>query len=133
MEQETQLINWLMTGLKQPVDRISELFYFDQRDNAFFSVLIVDYFMFDINDDGSYVLADGVTTGYSQKDLEMLADRLYRIETNEHIVVLPRHGELNDADCLEKLNTFLKDHGIDLRTTDLWLPEGVGNITVNLE
>lgn len=49
MTKQEQIYNWLTTGLQQPADRLSEIFYYDKRDKEFFSILVTDYFMFDEN------------------------------------------------------------------------------------
>lgn len=76
---QEQIYNWLTTGLQQPSDRFSEIFYYDKRDNEFFSILVTDYFMFDEN----LNIAKDTTTTYTKENLETLIDRIRRIENKD--------------------------------------------------
>lgn len=89
MSRQEQIYNWLTTGLQQPANRLSEIFYYDKRDNEFFSVLVTDYFMFDEN----LNVAKDTTTSYSKENLESLIDRIRRIENKDDTIIsLPRLG-----------------------------------------
>ena len=78
-----QIINWLIyASLKEK--GMSEMFYYDRRDNAFFSVMMFDYWLF--NED--LTIADNVTSSYSQKDLNILADKIRRIDKNDPTITM---------------------------------------------
>ncbi len=68
MTKEEQIYNWLSIGFQQPADQLSEIFYYDKRDNEFFSVFVTDYFMFDEN----LNVAENTTTTYTKENLETL-------------------------------------------------------------
>ena len=76
---QEQIENWLRIGFTQPIGKISEVFYYDKRDNQFFSILVSDYFNFDEN----YKIPNNVTSSYPKNILLILADRMQRIENND--------------------------------------------------
>jgi len=76
MTNKDTILNRLTTGFQQPADRLSELFYYDKRDNQFFSVLVTDYFLFD----NELNLDENASSTYSKTSLESLHDRIKRIE-----------------------------------------------------
>ena len=70
----------------EQVDRLNECFYFDRRDNEFYSVFITDFFLTDKNSQADYP-----NNPYSEKELALLKERLYRQEDNDSsILPLPR-------------------------------------------
>ena len=134
MSKQEQIYNWLTTGLKQPADRLSEIFYFDKRDNEFFSVLVTDYFMFDEN----LNVAKDTTTSYSKENLESLVDRIRRIENKDaSIISLPRLGNSKSATDTEtvsqQLESFLNLNSINIETVTIWEVEENGTITIDLK
>jgi hypothetical protein len=76
MTLSTQIRNWLTIGFEQPVGSLNEDFYYDKKNNEFFSIVIGDQFMLDEN----LNLASNVTTTYSKKQETSLIDRIRRIE-----------------------------------------------------
>ena len=70
MNRKEQIYNWLATGLQQSAGSYSEIFYYDKRDNEFFSILVTDYFMFD----KKLNVAKDTTTNYTNNNLEILGD-----------------------------------------------------------
>jgi hypothetical protein len=87
MSKQEQIYNWLTTGLQQPSERLSEIFYYDKRDNQFFSIFVTDYFIFDEN----LNVAKATTTNYTKENLEILIDRIRRIENKDAAIIsLPR-------------------------------------------
>ncbi len=125
---ETSL-NWLTTGLQQPPNQLSELFYFDKRDEQFFSVLVTDYFLFD---DELNLAKDAYST-YSKKSLDSLQDRIKRIESRDvDIVVIPRLGEIEEKEIQKQISLFLQTNNIDLDTVTIWETEDNGTITINI-
>lgn len=134
MTKQEQIYNWLSTGLQQPADRLSEIFYYDKRDNEFFSILVTDYFMFDEN----HNVAENTTTTYSKEDLETLIDRIRRIENKDvSIISLPRLGNTqNTADTESislEIDNFLNLNSINIETATIWEAEESGTITIDLK
>ena len=95
MTKQEQIYNWLTTGLQQPADLLSEIFYYDKRDNEFFSILVTDYIIFDEN----LNVAKDTTTTYTKENLEILIERIRRIENKDiSIISLPRFGNSENID-----------------------------------
>ena len=134
MTKQEQMYNWLTTGLQQPADRLSEIFYYDKRDNEFFSILVTDYFIFDEN----LNVAKDTTTSYTKENLETLIDRIKRIENKDvTIISLPRLGNLaNTADTefiSQQTDSFLNLNSINIETATIWEVEEGGTITIDLK
>lgn len=134
MTKQEQIYNWLTTGLQQPADRISEIFYYDKRDNEFFSILVTDYFMFDEN----LNVAKDTTTTYTKENLETLIDRIRRIENKDvTIISLPRLGNSpNTAETefiSQQTDSFLNLNSINIETATIWEVEESGTITIDLK
>jgi hypothetical protein len=134
MTKQEQIYNWLTTGFGQPDDRLSEIFYFDKRDNEFFSVLVTDYFLFDEN----LNVAKDTTTSYSNEKLECLVDRIRRIENKDaSIISLPRLGNSKISTDTElitlQINSFLNLNSINIETTTIWEVEQTGTITIEIK
>lgn len=129
---EERIYNWLKIGFLQPSERISELFYYDKRDNQFFSILITDYFHFDEN----YNVPKNATSSYPENILELLADRMKRIENDDKsIIPLSRTNkeENTDDDYLDqKIETFLNLNSINIKTATIWDVDSIGSITIDL-
>lgn len=128
-----QIENWLVIGFTQPLEKISEVFYYDKLDNQFFSILFSDYFHFDEN----YEVPKNSTSSYSKNILLLLADRMRRIENNDNsIIELPRLGELtenNDIENLsEKIDSFINLNAINIDISSVWEIDQTGSITIDL-
>ena len=134
MSKQEQIYNWLTTGLQQPSDRLSEIFYYDKRDNQFFSILVTDYFIFDEN----LNVAKATTTNYTKENLEILIDRIRRIENQDvAIISLPR---LNNSTSVEnpelisqQAENFLLLNSINIETATIWEVDENGTITIDLK
>lgn len=134
MNRQEQIYNWLTNGLQQPADRLSEIFYYDKRDNEFFSILVTDYFMFDENLD----VAKDTTTTYTKQNLETLIDRVKRIENKDNTIIsLPRLGDSTKAFdttlILQQADGFLNLNSINIETVTIWEVEEGGTITIDLK
>ncbi|WP_017496498.1 hypothetical protein [Flavobacterium sp. WG21] len=129
---EEQIENWLRIGLSQPQDRLSEIFYFDRRDNQFFSILVADYFHFDKN----YNIPKNAVSSYPESTLIVLADRMKRIENvDKSIITLSRtkKGEDSTDEYLNrKMEAFLNLNSIDITTATIWEVDEIGSVTINL-
>ena len=134
MSKQEQIYNWLTTGLQQPSERLSEIFYYDKRDNQFFSILVTDYFIFDEN----LNVAKATTTNYTKENLEILIDRIRRIENKDAAIIsLPR---LNNSTSVENpelisqhVENFLLLNSINIETATIWEVEENGTITIDLK
>lgn len=128
---QEQTYNWLTAGIQQPADRLSEIFYYDKRDNEFFSVLVTDYFMFDEN----LNVAKDTTTSYSKENLESLIDRIRRIENKDDTIIsLPRLGNSKGAEFIsQEVDSFLNLNSINIETATIWEVEENGTITIDLK
>jgi hypothetical protein len=81
---EANLYNWFGYALTEQVDLMNERYYFDIRDNQFFSIFITDWFL--IKDPG-----DGIESPYTTSEFLLLEDRIGRIEKkDETIIPVPR-------------------------------------------
>lgn len=134
MIKQQQIYNWLTTGLQQPSERLSEIFYYDKRDNQFFSILVTDYFIFDEN----LNVAKATTTNYTKEDLEILIDRIRRIENQDvAIISLPRLGNSANVDnpelIYQQAENFLLLNSINIETATIWEVEENGTITIDLK
>lgn len=134
MTKQEQIYNWLTTGLQQPADRFSEIFYYDKKDNEFFSILVTDYFIFDEN----LNVAENMITNYSKENLETLIDRIRRIESKDFsIISLQRLGNSANVDNTEfisyQVESFLNLNSINIETATIWEVEESGTITIDLK
>jgi hypothetical protein len=134
MTKQEQIYNWLTSGLQQPADRLSEIFYYDKRDTEFFSILVTDYFMFDEN----LNVAKDTATTYTKENLEILTDRIRRIENKDvSIISLPRLGNSANVDNTEftsqQAESFLNLNSINIETATIWEVEESGTITIDLK
>lgn len=134
MTKQEQIYNWLTIGLQQPADRLSEIFYYDKRDKEFFSILVTDYFMFDEN----LNVAKDTTTSYTKENLDILIDRIRRIENKDvSIISLPRLGNSVNHDNTEfisqQVESFLNLNSINIETATIWEVKESGTITIDLK
>ena len=130
MTDKQELFNWLTIGFKQSPEGHSELFYFDKRDNQFFSLLVTDYFLFD----DKLNLAKDTSSTYSLKSLNSLQDRVKRLDSNDKsVLAIPRLGEINAEEIQKQIEQFIETNDIDLDTVTIWETEDKGTITINLE
>lgn len=130
MKIKDQIYNWLTIGLTQSSERFSEIFYFDKRDNQFFSVLVTDYFMFDDNLD----IADNIETNYSKKNLKTLINRIKRIENKDATIIsLPRLGNLAPESISQEITSFINLNSINLDSLTIWEIDEDGTIKIDLK
>lgn len=130
--EKERISNWLAVVFSSPVDqRVSEIFYFDFKDNQFFSILVMDYFLFDEN----WSIDPSTVTSYTREELFVLADRMKRIETNdESILYIPPKGITDEEQIGEAILEFLETNQMDLSTASVWLPSDENSsITFNID
>jgi hypothetical protein len=81
-----EIRTWLERAFCEPFGRINEAYYFDRRNNEFFSVFITDYFL---TDPGS--TEEFPNSPYSQEELATLSQRIDRLEDNSSFIIsIPR-------------------------------------------
>jgi hypothetical protein len=86
MSDRYNIYKWLRIAFSEQVDSINESFYFDRRDNEFFSVFVTDYFLTDPLSTETYP-----GNPYSAEELDILAKRIQRIEDNDAVIIsIPR-------------------------------------------
>ena len=127
MTDQEQIYNWLIAGLQQSPVKFSEVFYYDRRDNQFFSILMTDYFLFESNGE----LAKDATSTYSASILKLLKDRVGRINIDTDIIALPRLGDTED-DYLQQADSFLNLNAINIDEATIWEVEESGSITLKI-
>lgn len=128
MTTQTQIQNWLIVGLQQSPLKFSEVFYYDKRDNQFFSILITDYLLFEKNGD----LSKEATSTYSENTLKLLADRIRRINIDANIIALPRLGN-TEEDYLQQAERFLNLNSINTDESTIWEVEEGGPISIKIK
>ena len=125
---QEQIYNWLIIGLQQSPVRFSEVFYYDRRDKQFFSILMIDYFLFEA--DGE--LSKDATSTYSIDTLKLLKDRIARINIDADVIALPRLGDTED-DYLQQADSFLKLNAINIDEATIWEVEESESITIKID
>lgn len=133
INKQQQIYNWLTTGIQQPSHRLEEMFYYDKASKEFFSIMVVDYFLFDEN----FEIANDVTSSYSIETVENLAGKIRRIESgSSEIIAVPRlgfGGLANESEhVLTEIDSFLNLNAINIDDAMIWLPEESGSITISL-
>lgn len=125
---QEQIYNWLIIGLQQSLIRFSEVFYFDRRDKQFFSILMIDYFLFEA--DGE--LSKDAASTYSVDTLKLLKDRIARINIDADVIALPRLGDTED-NYLQQADSFLNLNAINIDEATIWEVEESGSITIEVD
>lgn len=125
---QEQIYNWLIIGLQQSPVRFSEVFYFDRRDKQFFSILMIDYFLFEA--DGE--LSKDAASTYSVDTLKLLKDRIARINIDADVIALPRLGDTED-NYLQQADSFLNLNAINIDEATIWEVEESGSITIEVD
>ncbi|MEB0263992.1 MULTISPECIES: hypothetical protein [unclassified Mucilaginibacter] len=128
MNIQEQIYNWLIIGLQQSPVRFAEVFYFDRRDKQFFSILMIDYFLFEA--DGE--ISKDATSTYSVDTLKLLKDRIARINVDADVIALPRLGDTED-NYLQQADSFLNLNAINIDEATIWEVEESGSITIKVD
>lgn len=115
-------------GLQQSPVRFSEVFYYDKRDNQFFSILMTDYFLFEKNGD----LAKEASASYSENTLKLLTNRINRINIDSNVIALPRIGS-EDDDYVQQAEAFLNLNAININESTIWEVEESGSINIKIQ
>ena len=72
MSENNQIIHWIMIGIQQELDDPSELFYYDKKEKQFFSILHIDYLLFD----QKLNIIDDISLYYTKEELNILRKRI---------------------------------------------------------
>ena len=75
MSENSQIIHWIMIGIQQELNDQSELFYFDKKEKQFFSILHIDYLLFDQN----LNIIEDISLYYTKEELNLLRKRIKKI------------------------------------------------------
>ena len=103
---------WLELAFSEQVERLNEAYYFDIRDNEFFSLFITDYFLTDTSSADEYL-----DNPYSVAELQTLTERIKRLELNDtSILSIPR---LTIDERKQMMEAYLKSHSHLLNSNDL--------------
>lgn len=103
---------WLELAISEQVDRLNESYYFDKRDNEFFSIFITDYFLTDTSSTDEYS-----GNPYSATELQTLTERINRLEINDtSILSIPR---LTLDERKQMMEAFLEIHSRLQNSNDL--------------
>ncbi len=116
--EQTQIYNWLSSAFNNGPERFSEFFYYDRSDHQFFSILLIDYFIFDKN----FTVPATTNVSYSAENIHILANRMKRIDQNDPtILAIPlKNPEIH---LEEQIDSFLNLNAINTDTVTIWLPE----------
>ncbi len=112
------LKNWLLIAFQQESDDNSEYFYFDKKKNEFFSIHIIDHYLFDEKLNNLY----GVSIYFTLEEVSILKERLKKInKKNKSIVSIPKLGILDNKEILEiEIEKFTKENQIDVENSTLF-------------
>lgn len=106
-------------AIQQPIDDQLEMFYYDKTNNEFFSILILDLYLFD----KKLNLIEDLSLYYSKGELKILKDRVKRIFNHKpSIVILPKYGIIDDLETKKQLiESFLTENKIDLSKSKIFI------------
>ena len=101
MTQQEQITNWLTFAFTP--SKSSESFYFDSKDNQFFSVMLLDYMM--INE--KFELDEKTTVTCSPETIKTLLDRMKRIDNKDASIVLIPSPQ-SEVSILNQIDSFIR-------------------------
>ena len=117
---------WLELAFSEQVDRLNESYYFDRRDNEFFSVFITDFFLTDTSSTDEYP-----DNPYSAAEMQTLTERIERLEHNDtSILSIPR---LTIEERKQMMEEFLKSCSHLQNSDDLHKLVDIENGRTNLD
>lgn len=108
---------WIDLAIQQPVDDSLEMFYYDTNNKQFFSVLIIDLYLFD----KKLNVLEGISMYYEKEELALLKDRVKRIYNQKRsIISVPKCGIIENNDVKNQIiETFISKHKIDITTSSV--------------
>lgn len=84
---KADIYNWLIMAFSEPLNDLTEAFYYDHRDREFFSIHFMDYIL--LNDD--LTVNESVESSYSDGIRNLIVDRIGRLDNEDNsIVAIPR-------------------------------------------
>lgn len=117
---------WLELAFSEQIDRLNESYYFDRRDNEFFSIFITDYFLTDTSSTDEYP-----GNPYSAAELQTLTERIKRLEFKDtSILSVPR---LTVDERKKMMEDFLESHSHLQNSNDLQKLVDTENGRTNLD
>lgn len=119
MIQNPLIKNWIEIAIQQPVDNELEMFYYDATNKEFFSILLLDLYLFDKN----LNLLEGISLYYSKAELKLLKDRVQRIfKQKTSIITLPKYGIIEEDQQKNKcIEAFITEHKIDIHNATVYI------------
>lgn len=119
MTQISIIKDWITVAIQQPIDDQLEIFYYDKSNNEFFSIFILDHYLFDKKTN----LIEGISIYYSTEELKILKDRFKRIfNRTSSIVVLPKYGLIDDFEIRDQLiESFLTENKINPNSSKIFI------------
>lgn len=119
MTQISIIKDWITVAIQQPIDDQLEIFYYDKSNNEFFSIFILDHYLFDKKTN----LIEGISIYYSTEELKILKDRFKRIfNRTSSIVVLPKYGIIDDFEIRDQLiESFLTENKINPNSSKIFI------------
>ncbi|GEM_PF-2059410 len=118
MKIPTEIKNWLLIAFQQEIDDTSEYFYFDKKKNEFFSIHIIDHYLFD----KKTKIIKGVSVYFTNNEISIIRDRFKKIkQKNTSIILLPRLGIVEDTSfLLKEIEEFIVQYKIEINSTTLF-------------
>ena len=115
---ENTVNNWLKIAFQQPLDCESETFYFDKSDKQFFSILSIEYLLFD----KKHNLINDISLYYTSEEIQQLAKRLKAIQKKKNsILLIPRYGIIQEpSNLLKYIDEFLIQNRIDIKSCSIF-------------
>jgi len=107
-----------MIGIQQELDDPSELFYYDKKEKQFFSILHIDYLLFDQN----LNIIEDISLYYTREELNILGKRIKKIRTKDSsIQELPRFGIMDSEIKIKaEITKFIEENSIEIDKVTLF-------------
>lgn len=79
----TEIYEWLIIAFSEPLNSLTEAFYYDKRDKEFYSIHMADFLL--LNDD--LTLNESASSSYSDSIAQLIANRIQRREAGDKDIV----------------------------------------------
>ena len=118
MSENNQIIHWIMIGIQQELNDPSELFYYDKKEKQFFSILHIDYLLFDQN----LNIIEDISMYYTKEELNILRKRIKKIRKKDSsIQELPRFGIMDSEIKIKaEITKFIEENSIEIDKVTLF-------------
>ncbi len=129
MDKKDHIIGWLGMVLSLEPGRLTESFYFDRKEQLFFSIHVMDYFM--VTED--LEIDPASTTNMSEASLQTIVHWMKRLEEDtDSIIQIPQRG-ITDKTLREiQAREYILEHQIDLGTARVWEIDSDVSVKVDL-